>query len=80
MADETTAFDTFKAAKDAAEAAKGALVDRLAAIAVEKKETNARLKAEAKEIRALIGRPRKAGTPKAKKEKAPRPVAAAKAG
>jgi hypothetical protein len=63
----------YTAAKQAADEAQAVLVARLGAIKVEKKEANARLSAEAKTIRALLGRTRVAnlGAIKARKPRGP---------
>lgn len=50
----------YTAAKQAADEAQAVLVARLSAIKTEKKDTLARLNAEAKQIRALLGRTRAA--------------------
>ena len=63
---------TFIETARAAEAARGVLVSRLAAIKVEKKETVSRLTAEARAIRLLLGRTRAAKTAGPKKARAPR--------
>ena len=60
----TSPLDAFTLARAEAEKAKATLLERLRAIKGEKKDTLARLNAEAKEIRAALGRVR---TPKAAK-------------
>ena len=78
--DPATAFTE---AKKAADEAQAVLVARLGTIKAEKKDTLARLNAEAKTIRALLGRTRiaKLGAIKPRKPRAnkPKPEASATA-
>ena len=72
----TSPLDAFTLARAEAEKAKATLLERLRAIKGEKKETLARLNAEAKEIRAALGRVR---TPKAAKtSRRPKPTTSQK--
>lgn len=65
----------FTTAKQGFDEARSIIVSRIAAIKVEKKENNARLSAEAKELRALLGRTRVArlGAIKTRKPRASKP-------
>ena len=71
----TSPLDAYAVAQKVALDTRQALLGRLAAIKTEKKETFGRLNAEAKQIRAALGRVRKPKAERTPRTRKPKPTA-----